>query len=78
MSVFNALNRMAEPIGFDIGMADSHVQANFFNGFAQAFVQSMSEQDRDMQAYYIDRDLTPKARKVLREIASTIEAGDAA
>lgn len=61
----SAVVRMADPIGFDIGMDGSDSQAALLNGFARAFVRSMPNRlDREKQMAYMLEHRTSEARGV--------------
>lgn len=62
-----ANDKYAREIGFDYGSAQSNVQAEFFNGFAQA-VSGDRGYNPDMQISYIVHDMTPEAKALLKRI----------
>ena len=71
MTVFSAMERLAEPIGADFAMSDSKTQAALFNGFARMWERTdiSPNVDMNMQACYIAEDLTPAAKRVLTMLA---------
>ena len=74
MNVKTASERMAEPIGHDLAHADSQVQAEFLNAFAQEawMAWGSSINGRDHQSCSIVRELTPKGRWLVKELAAFI------
>lgn len=64
MSAYTALERLAEPIGRDIGRANSKVQADLLNGLFTGVSTTgpPGAHADEMQAAYITDDLTPRAR----------------
>lgn len=74
MNTHNAIERLADPIGFDIGTSASNVQANFFNGFARAFERLCQDRiDKEIQASYIAEELTEQAKRVIVLLAQFSE-----
>lgn len=71
MTVFSAMERLAEPIGADFAMSDSKTQAALFNGFASMWERANHgpNTDMNMQACYIAADLTPAAKRVITKLA---------
>ena len=67
-----ANDRYAREIGFDYGAAAaSDTQAALLNGFAEGLHGGADS----MQGYYIVHDLTPTARRMVKDLAAGI--GDA-
>lgn len=71
---YTAVQRMADAIGFDIGAANSKVQADLLNGLARALYRGQQDIDVERQNCYIVDDMTPQARKYITELAGMIEA----
>lgn len=64
MSAYTALERLAEPIGRDIGRANSKVQADLLNGLFTGMPSAAAGAHADdMQAAYVVDDLTPRAKR---------------
>jgi hypothetical protein len=73
MSVTTAIDKMAEPIGFDIAHSTDLTQAALLNGLARGFRLAMSDTDRGKQMCYLTALLTPQARVFLIEVAAFCE-----
>lgn len=74
MSVFAAVQRLAEPIGLDVGRSYSRVQADLLNGLAKGIVENGNPTHGDpldvgMQCAYISDDLSDKAKSFIVKLA---------
>ena len=68
-----SIEKLSREIGFDIGISDDETQANLLNGFCDALANSMQPNKLEMQICCLVDHLTPKAHKVLKEIAEFIK-----
>lgn len=73
----NSIEKLANSIGFDIGMSDDTVQADLLNGFCKAISNSMNEHEMNSQICYIVDKLDEKSCKVLKEFVSFINLKEA-
>ena len=62
----SSVEKMADPIGFDIGMSDDETQAKLLNGFCRALKNSMQNYDLDMQICSIVEHLDNKSCEVIK------------
>jgi len=69
----SSIEKLAEEIGFDIGMSDDQTQANLLNGFANALSSSMQKQQLEMQLCYISKLLNPKTEELLKNLIEFIK-----
>jgi len=70
----STVQKLADPIGFEIGTSDDVTQAELLNAFSRGLYNSIIEEsDRDMQYCYIADKLTPKAQKVILRLAEFIK-----
>lgn len=70
----STVEKMAEPIGFEIGASDDVTQANLLNAFCKGLYNSMNEShNRNLQICYIVYKLDPKACEVLKSISEFIK-----
>jgi len=69
---YTAVQRMADAIGFDVGQANSKVQADLLNGLARAMNRGQQHIEVERQNCYIVEDLTPEAREYITELAGMI------
>lgn len=77
-NIIHSNNKYARDIGFDYGHADNTVQADLLNGLAQGF-KSFTGGDglgHDMQLSYVADGLTDTAKKLITDLAETVEASD--
>jgi len=70
---YTAVQRMADAIGFDVGQANSKVQAELLNGLARAMNRGQERINVERQNCYIVEDLTPQAREYITALAAMIE-----
>jgi len=68
-----SIEKLAEEIGFDIGMSDDVTQANLLNGFCKGLSNSMIEAKRSTQICYIVDKLEKKSDNILQEMAEFIK-----
>ena len=73
MATKTSVEKMANSIGFDIGMSDDLVQADLLNGFSTALVNSIGLRDIGKQLTYVVDRLEPKAEEVILELAEFIK-----
>jgi hypothetical protein len=67
-----SVEKLAEPIGFDIGNSTDVVQADLLNGFCSA-LSSLNSNDKSMQLCYIARHLSTKSKNTLKELVEFIK-----
>ncbi len=68
-----SIEKMAEPIGFDIGASDDVTQGNLINGFCRGFLNSIPDNHRrDLQVCYLVDKLTPESHKLIKELAEGV------
>jgi hypothetical protein len=69
-----SVEKLAESIGYDIGMSDDKVQSDLLNGFAKALQNSISSRHAlDMQLCYIVDKFDPKTDEIFLNIAEFIK-----
>ena len=68
-----SIEKLSEPIGYEIGMSDDITQSNLINGFCKALANSMNERDLQTQLCSIVDKLDSKTHKVLKELVAFIE-----
>ena len=74
MSITTSVEKMADPIGFDIAHGTDQTQAQLLNGLARGFFQTMpNEHERGTQMCYVMPYLTLQAKAMLREFAAFVE-----
>lgn len=64
----SSVEKMADPIGYDIGMSDDETQSKLLNGFCRALKNSMQNHDLDMQLCSIVEHLDNKSREVIKAL----------
>lgn len=70
----STVEKMANPIGFEIGSSDDVTQAELLNGFCRGLDNSIRDSEKfAMQICYIVDKLDKKSEKVLLEIAEFIK-----
>ena len=69
----SSIEKIAEDIGFDIGMSDDVTQANLINGLAKGLRNSMGDAALDTQLCYIADKLSSKSIEVIKALAGFIE-----
>ncbi len=67
------IEKLAEDIGFDIGMSDDVTQAKLLNGFCRGLVDSMNDDKLRTQVCYLVDKLDNKSHKILKEIFEFIK-----
>lgn len=72
-TAYMAIERLAEPIGFDIGQSNSKVQADLLNGLARGMNSGCDRLAVERQNCYIVDELTPAARTWVKALASMLE-----
>ena len=68
-----SIEKLAEEIGFDIGMSDDVSQANLINGLCRGISNSMDKSSIETQLVYIVDKLDAKSRHILKEISEFIK-----
>ena len=68
-----SIEKLAEEIGFDIGMSDDISQANLINGLCRGISNSMDKSSIDTQLVYIVDKLDAKSRHILKEMSEFIK-----
>lgn len=63
----SSIEKLADPIGFDISNSDDVVQAALLNGMGRGFA-TYNDQQMDMQMCYIADKLTPQAKKFIKAL----------
>lgn len=70
----STVEKMANPIGFEIGCSDDVTQAELINGFCRGLDNSIRDSEKfAMQMCYIADKLDKKSEKVLLELAEFIK-----
>lgn len=69
----STVEKMANPIGFDIGTSDDIIQADLLNGFCKGLSNSMQPSDLSMQICHIVEKLDSNSMKVISEISEFIK-----
>jgi len=64
----SSIEKLAEEIGYDIGMSDDETQSKLLNGFCKALSNSMRPNSLQMQICYITDKLTSSSREVIKEL----------
>ena len=74
MSITTAIEKMADPIGYDIAHGTDQTQASLLNGLARGFFQTMpNSHERGTQMCYVMPYLTIQAKAMLSEFAAFVE-----
>lgn len=68
-----SIEKLAESIGYDIGMSNDITQSDLLNGLCTALATSMQPHALEMQLCYIAKNLTPHSKKVLTELVEFIK-----
>jgi len=69
----STVEKMANPIGFEIGTSDDIVQSDLLNGFCKGLSNSMQPSDLSMQICHIVEKLDYNSMKVISEISEFIK-----
>jgi len=70
----STVEKMADPIGFEIGASDDVIQSSLLNGFCRGLSNSMTnDHDTDLQIVYIVEKLDSNAQNTLLNIAEFIK-----
>ncbi len=67
------VEKLANPIGFEIGVSDDVTQAELLNGFCKGLSNSMDDSERGTQLCYIVDKLDSKSDKIILELAEFIK-----
>ena len=67
MSITTAIDKMAEDIGFDIGMSSDKAQGDLLNGLGKAF--KTPNLDMTSQIVYMTQNLDSNGKWVIKELA---------
>jgi len=73
MMIKSTIEKLSEPIGFEIGMSDDVVQSNLLNGFCRGLSNSMDDNKLNMQLCAIVDKLDAKTHNVLKGLVEFIE-----
>ena len=71
--ILSSIEKMANGIGYDIGMSNDEVQGNLLNGFFKALSNSIQGHDRDTQLCYLADRLDGRASKIIKALNEFIE-----
>jgi len=77
MEIKSSIEKVAEDIGYDIGMSDDETQAKLLNGFARALMNRLTDNDRNTQICYFVDKLEKRNNFVFEAIAEFIKLRDA-
>ena len=70
----SSTERLADIIGFEIGMSDDETQSKLLNGFCSGLHDSIpSEYDRELQICSIVNKLTDKSCNIIKELYDFIK-----
>ena len=69
----SSIEKLAEEIGYDIGMSDDQTQSKLLNGLCASLSNSMQKQQLDMQLCYIAKNLHPKTEQLLIDLVEFIK-----
>jgi hypothetical protein len=69
----SSVEKLADVIGFEIGMSDDVTQSNLIKGFCNGLANSMDDNKLGTQICYIVDKLDQKSFKVITEMAKFIE-----
>ena len=69
----SSIEKVAEDIGYDIGMSDDQTQGNLLNGLCKALSNSMQNHALETQLCYIAEKLNHKSHEVIKALAEFIE-----
>lgn len=67
-----SIEKLAESIGYDIGMSDDQTQSALLNGFAKALYNSMQENKRQAQCCYIVNRLDNSAKELIKDLMAFV------
>ena len=68
-----SIEKLAEDIGYDIGLSDDIVQSDLLNGFCKGLHNSMREDARERQLCYLTEKLNPNSHEILKVIVEFIK-----
>lgn len=69
----STVEKLSDPIGFEIGMSDDVTQANLINGLSRGLANSMNDNALQSQLCSIVDKLDSKSHKVLKELVAFID-----
>ena len=72
----STVEKMANPIGFEIGASDDTTQAALLNGFCDGMARSIQDRELDKQICFMVDSLNSNSFKVIKEIAGYIELAE--
>jgi len=72
----SSIEKLAEEIGYDIGMSDDNTQAKLINGLCEALQNSMQNNQLEMQLCYISKLLSKKSEKTILALVEFIKLKD--
>lgn len=68
-----SIEKLAEEIGFDIGVSDDNAQSKLLNGLCKGLANSMNAHDLDTQICYIVDKLDNKSCAIIKQINEFIK-----
>lgn len=68
-----SIEKLANEIGFDIGMSDDVTQSNLLNGLSRGLCNSMNDNDFRNQLCYIVDKLDNKSKRLIKELYEFIK-----
>lgn len=69
----SSIEKLAEGIGYDIGMSGDVEQSNLINGLCEALQNSMDKNALEMQLCYVSKLLSKKSEKTILALAEFIK-----
>jgi len=66
-----SIEKLSEPIGFDIANSDDNVQSDLLNGLGRGF-KMYQERDFELQLSYLSQKLNKDAEKLILGLAEFI------
>lgn len=71
--VKGSIEKLAEEIGFDIGLSDNETQAKLINGLAKGICRSMDDLKRETQICYIVDLLNNSSEEFIEKLQEFIK-----
>ena len=72
----STVEKMANPIGFEVGTSNDTTQAALLNGFCDGMARSMQVRELDTQICAVVDSLNGNSFKVIKELACYIELAE--
>lgn len=69
----STVEKMADPIGFEIGASDDVIQAALINGLCRGLANSMNEHSLSMQLCHIVEKLDDKSCMVIKQLSEFVK-----